>query len=164
MNFRFWRHKRDEELDEEIQSHLRMSEREHIARGEAPQQARDSARREMGNIVRVKETTREIWGWRWLENLIQDVRYALRTYRRTPLFAVTVVATIALGLGINTALFTIFDAYYLQTVNVREPRALYECSWTDEAGAGHDFAWDEYRQFVAQNPTEKSHVHRFAEL
>jgi predicted permease len=153
VRFFFWRRKqRDEELDDEIQSHLNMALRDRVERGESSADAELAARRQLGNIALVKETTRDIWGWRWLENFVQDVRYALRSYLRTPLFAVTVVATIALGLGVNTALFTIFDAYYLQTVNVREPHALYECNWMDQTGADHDFSWDEYRQFVAQNP------------
>lgn len=151
MISRFWR-KRDEELDAEVQSHLNMAVRDRMERGESSEQAKQSARREMGNVALVKETTRDVWGWRWLENLSQDVRYATRSYLRTPLFAVTVVVTIALGLGVNTALFTIFDAYYLQTVNVHEPHSLYECGWIDQTGANHDFSWDEYRQFSAQNP------------
>lgn len=153
MNFLFWRRKqRDEELNDEIESHLRMAARDRMEQGESSTDAELGARRQLGNATLIKETTRDVWGWRWLEDLFHDVRYALRSYVRTPLFAVTVVATIALGLGVNTALFTIFDAYYLQTVNVREPQALYECNWMDQAGANHDFSWDEYRQFVAQNP------------
>jgi hypothetical protein len=111
VRFFFWRRKqRDEELDDEIQSHLNMALRDRVERGETSADAELAARRQLGNIALVKETTRDIWGWRWLENFVQDIRYALRSYLRTPLFAVTVVATIALGLGVNTALFTIFDA------------------------------------------------------
>ena len=80
------------------------------------------------------------------ETTRQDVRYALRTFRRSPGFVLTVAATIALGLGINMALFTLFNAYVLRPIPVRDPYSLYTFTWTTRAGSQHAFSWDEYRR------------------
>src|ERR1035438_1358391 len=87
-----------------------------------------------------------------METIWQGLRYAIRGFRRTPTFALTVVATIALGLGILTALFTALNAIYLRPLPVRDPHSLYELFWVDHAGNGRDFSWPEYREFLAQNP------------
>jgi hypothetical protein len=75
---KLWRQRKDEELDAEIRSHLDEAIRDRIARGEAPDDARAHALREFGNVGLVKEVTREMWGWAWLEALMQDVRFGLR--------------------------------------------------------------------------------------
>jgi hypothetical protein len=76
---RFWdglfhRRQCDEELDEEVQTHLRTAAQERMAQGESAEQARASALRKFGNVTLVKEVTREMWGFRWLETLLQDLR------------------------------------------------------------------------------------------
>jgi predicted permease len=81
-----------------------------------------------------------------LETARLDVRHALRSFRRSPAFVVTVAATVALGLGINTALFTLFNAYVLRPVAVRDPHSLYTFTWTTRAGQPHAFSWDEYQR------------------
>ncbi|MGH9849341.1 MAG: permease prefix domain 1-containing protein, partial [Blastocatellia bacterium] len=73
-----WRQRKDEELDAEIRSHLDEAIRERIERGETPDEARVNALREFGNVGLVKEVTRAMWGWGWLEQLMQDVRFGLR--------------------------------------------------------------------------------------
>src|SRR5262245_23722810 len=79
-------------------------------------------------------------------NTALDIRYALRTFRRTPGFVLTVAATIALGLGVNMALFTLFNAYVLRPIPVRDPYDLYTFTWTTRGGRQHAFSWDEYRR------------------
>jgi putative ABC transport system permease protein len=80
------------------------------------------------------------------ETALQDIHYALRIFRRSPGFVVTVAATIALGLGINVALFTLFNAYVLRPIPIRDPDSLYTFTWTTRAGRQHAFAWEEYRR------------------
>ena len=134
-----WR-RREEELDEEIESHLRMAARERVERGETPEQAAAAARREFGNVGLVKEVTREMWGWVWVRQFAQDLRYGLRTMRRGPGFTAVAVLTLALGIGVNTAIFQLIDAVRLRALPVPEPQQLTEVRIEDMSGARGNFA------------------------
>jgi predicted permease len=115
MNFLSWRRKnRDEELNEELQSHLRMAARDRVERGESSEQARDSARREMGNVALVKETTREIWGWRWLTDAVQDLRFGVRMLRKNTGLSALLILTLAVGVGGTTAMYSVIEAVVLR--------------------------------------------------
>ena len=99
------RGRREEELDEEIRSHLLMAEQERMARGESPDAAAAGARREFGNVALVREVTREAWGGVRLEQLVQDVRFGLRLLRREPRFAMLAVLCLTIGIGANAAVY-----------------------------------------------------------
>lgn len=96
------------------------------------------------------------FGLRWLEQLAQDVRFALRSFRRSPAFVVTVVATITLALGLNTTAFTIFNAYVLRPMQVRDPYSLYQVRYYDQRGRWHLNTWDEYQQLRELRPGAES--------
>jgi predicted permease len=121
---RFGRNQRQQELDEEIRAHLAMAIRERIERGENPAEAEANARREFGNATLVKEVTRDMWGRRWLETLLQDLRYGVRQLRRNPGFTAVAVVTLALAIGANTADFSLLNYFVLRDLNVPRPRQL----------------------------------------
>ena len=148
----FHRKRRDEELDEEIQSHLAMATRERIEQGEEPQAAAQAARREFGNRTLVQETTRAMWGWSSLELLWQDARYALRGMRRSPAFTAVAVLSLALGMGANTAIFSLINALMLRMLPVRDPGQLVELLFK-APGQDHfnAFGWRDYEHYRENN-------------
>ena len=87
-----------------------------------------------------------------IEQTRQDVRFAFRGFRRAPAFVITVVATIALALGLNTTAFTIFNAYVLRPISVRDPYSLYQMAVVDRRGSQHGASWKEYEELRALRP------------
>lgn len=148
----FHRAQADQELDDELRDHVERKTEEYVAEGMAPEEARRRALLDMGGIEKCKEECRDVRGGNLIESVLQDLRYGWRGLLHAPGFVLTVTVTIALGLGVNAALFTLFDAEYLRPIPVRDPHTLYEVFWNDRSGNANDFSWPEYREFLAQNP------------
>jgi predicted permease len=152
----------EQELDEELRYHLENEVARNIAGGMSPHDATRAARRAFGNTSLLKEQVRDSWGRRWVERLDQDTRFAFRSFRRAPVFSVTVIATIALALGLNTTAFTIFDAYVLRPFAVRDPNSLFQLSWLDRIGNWRTFTWNEFQALHADRDAfSESFAYRF---
>jgi predicted permease len=139
-------------LEEEIQAHLAMAARDRIERGEDPRSATPAARSEFGNRTLIQEATRETWGWRALSTLWQDVRYALRGMRRSPGFTAVAVLSLALGIGANTAIFSLINALMLRTLPIHDPGRLVELLFK-APGQDHfnAFDWRNYQHYRENN-------------
>ncbi len=151
-----FRRRRERELEEEIQSHLEMAARDRIDSGESGDEAQRSARRDFGNAMLVKEVTREMWGWGWAERLLQDVRYTLRQLRKNTGFAAMAMITLALGIGANTAMFTVIDSVLIRPLPFRSANRLVsiEIGYLDSHFGSPDhnpLSWPAYRELRARS-------------
>jgi putative ABC transport system permease protein len=111
-------------LDDDIRDHIERETQDNIDRGMSPEEARRQAMLRFGNVGLVKEDTRAVWVWLWLEELVQDSRYTVRTFRRSVGYAAVAVVTLALGVGANTAIFSIVNAVVLQPLPYPEAARL----------------------------------------
>src|SRR5215469_15631527 len=156
-------------LSDEVQFHLERQIAENIAAGRSPEEARYAAMRTFGNPTYLKEQARDTWGWTWLEHIAADLRYALRQLSRSPGFTAAVVLSLALGIGANTAIFSLIDAVMLRMLPVKNPERLVLLNWvcpkrpaamavqdgyvdnTETGWRCPSFAYPAFEEFRAQN-------------
>jgi putative ABC transport system permease protein len=120
-----WFARRRADLSAEMEAHLAMAIRDRVARGESLAGATAAARREFGNREAVRAATRDMWRWLSLERLGHDLRYGLRVLRRAPVVYAIAVGVLAIGIGMNAAIYSIFRAFAVQMLPVSHPESLF---------------------------------------
>lgn len=107
---RWWRRKqREQDFEREIRADLELEAEEQQQNGMPEEEARYAARRAFGNVTLVQEEVRRMWGWTLWDVFVEEARYALRTLRKRPGFAIAAILTLAIGIGAITAVFTVVD-------------------------------------------------------
>jgi predicted permease len=145
------------ELQEEMQLHLDLRRQQQVEAGFAPNDAADAAHRRFGNPTLLRERSYTAWGWNWLEGLMQDVFYGLRAMLRSPSVTIVALLSLALGIGANTAIFSLMDAVMLRSLPVKDPGQLMLLGPADARGITDDFgrtdlfSYPFYRQMRQQN-------------
>src|SRR5207342_2602581 len=142
--FLWWlrRREKEDQLREELQFHLAEDADERHATGLPEDQATWAARRDLGNVTRLREETRTLWTWMLLEQLAQDVKYACRTMARNRMFTALAALSLALGIGANTAIYSFMDSILVRALPVDDPGSLVVIKWRSKLvnfGGGSEF-------------------------
>src|SRR5580693_87994 len=154
--------KRDADLERELRSDLELEEEEQREGGISEEEARSAALRAFGNPTLVREQTRAVWSWNLLESLARDLRFSLRTLRRTPGFTVIAILVMGLGIGANVALFTVVRGVLLKPLPFQDPDRLvmlYEWGQHENDPKGYNtVAGGMYAEWKKQNQSFNSLV------
>jgi len=150
---RFFHRKRwDEERARELEAYLEIETDENIARGMSPEEARHAAHRKLGNTTLIREEIYLMNSLGWLETLWQDLRFTVRMLRRSPGFTAVAVITLALGIGANTAIFSLLHDAILQRLPIHHPEELVQLAWQDRRASGSNFNWPDYQPLLEPQP------------
>jgi predicted permease len=144
---KFWR-RREQSLDDELRDHIERETQLNIEAGMAADEARYAAHRKLGTTTLVKENTRAVWGWMWLERLWQDLRYAARTMVKNPGFTFVAVISLAIGIGANSAMFSLADGLIMRPLPVSHPGDIVTAGFTSSQGGGFTSVNASYRDYV----------------
>src|SRR6185312_7502875 len=127
------------DLEEEMRLHLELRRQQQVEAGVAPNDAGAAAHRRFGNPTLLRERSYIAWGWSWLEGLLQDVVYGLRAMLRSPGITIVALLSLALGIGANTAIFSLMDAVMLRSLPVKDPQQLVLLGKGQASGITDDF-------------------------
>src|SRR5215471_10235222 len=141
----------DRDFEQELEAHLTLLTEENIRRGLTAEAARREARLRLGSVTQLRETHRELQGLPLIETVAGDIRYALRTLRKAKGFTVVVVLCLALGIGANTAIFSMIDAVMLKTLPVRQPDELVVLNWVSTGEPYLNYDGDSYADKMGRN-------------
>jgi predicted permease len=130
----------DADIEEEMRLHLELREQEKIQAGLSPTEARRAASRRFGNAMLLKEKSHMAWGWEWFESFVQDTAYGSRAMLRSPALTIVALLSLALGIGANTAIFSLLDAVMLRSLPVKDPAQLILLGKGNASGITDDFA------------------------
>jgi len=151
------RNQMDADLEEEMRLHIELRAQQQTDAGACPDEARYVAQRRFGNSLLLKEAVRETWGWRWLDFLSRDVRYALRMLRRNPGYSTVIVAILAIAIGANTSVFSLLDAWLIRPLPFKDPARLVIVLGSERKRPTEPAIAILYRDFVAW----ENHSHSF---
>ncbi len=148
-----WRRRNGaEDLERELRSHLELEAEEQRETGLSSDEARAAARRAFGNTTLIKEDVRAVWNWTLLEQIGQELRYTARTMRKNWGFSTAAILSLALGIGANTAIFSLINALLLKSLPVRDPQSLFFLAKQDGYGTRAYFYYETYQRLRAAQP------------
>lgn len=155
-----WRRmgKRDADIERELQSDLALEEEEQREHGLSAEEAHYAARRAFGNPTLIREQTRAIWSWNWLESFASDLRYTIRSARRAPLLTILAVVALSLGIGLNAGMFTLLNAIFLTPPTQKDPASFVQIypryeGWFTGAGQYSSFTTDDFNAIRMRSST-----------
>jgi predicted permease len=148
------RRRKEDQVREELQFHLDQETQQRRDAGLSDDEARWAARRDLGNDALLREDIRTLWTWRPLDELVQDLRFASRTHLKNRAATVFAILSLALGIGANTAIFSLMEAALWKPMPVRDPQQLRLFTWTTGPHGIPDSTWDDWNRVGPNNPAK----------